>query len=218
MKEKYNIDATTIGKIQVAGAALHDAQSALADEGQRVAERVREALGQDAFSVSNDQLFEQWKTVSRMAQALAAMETQLKDVYFAAVELGTVGGKSVPSSAAPRLALASPLARGVRSGDVVDVVMDDARNAPRKSSGRRAARGAASSTSTATPEPQLKGNTASAWAFLRTRLDRDQFTRWTHAELSSGVPLALGSVGAAIGNLIAKGLLVEGERGSYRLA
>lgn len=40
----------------------------------------------------------------------------------------------------------------------------------------------------------------------------------TQAELAQGVPMPLGSVGNTIAILKAKGLLVEGERGSCRLA
>ena len=39
----------------------------------------------------------------------------------------------------------------------------------------------------------------------------------THANLADGVPMRLSSVGATIASLKTKGLLVEGERGSFRL-
>jgi hypothetical protein len=54
--------------------------------------------------------------------------------------------------------------------------------------------------------------------FLKTRLDRRSFGRVTHAEIADGTPLPTGSVGAAVVVLKARGLLLEGERGSYRLA
>lgn len=99
------MDSKTIATIQAAGAALHDAQAALAQDGQHCAEQVREALSQDAFSVANDGLFEHWKSISRLSQSLAAMEAQLKDLYLGAVELAATGGTVPRTMAAPRLAL-----------------------------------------------------------------------------------------------------------------
>ena len=43
-------------------------------------------------------------------------------------------------------------------------------------------------------------------AFLRAHLDRDRFTRMTHANLADGVPMRLSSVGATIASLKTKGL------------
>jgi hypothetical protein len=210
------MDSKTIATIQAAGTALHDAQTALARDGQRCAEQVREALGQDAFSVANDGLFEQWKSISRLSQSLAAMEAQLKDLYFVAVELAATGSTVSRTTAAPRLALAAaPAARGRGAGDVVDVELAT----PRKIKRRSTAPAAPAVAKSTTPQtPRLRGNAVSALAFLQARLDRDRFTRLTQAELAEGVPMALGSVGNTIAILKNKGLLVEGERGSYRLA
>jgi len=209
------MNAKTIATIQAAGAALHQAQAALTEDGQRCAERVREALGQDAFSVSNDGLFEHWKSVSRLAQSLSAMEAQLKDLYFMAIELAATGHASQPRSA-PRLAMASaPAPRGRGTGDVVDVVFAAPRTMKRRGAGLAMQ---AAAEPTPMPAPRLRGNAVGTLAFLRARLDRDRFTRLTHAELADGVPMPRGSVGATIASLKTKGLLVEGERGSYRLA
>ena len=212
------MNAKTIATIQAAGAALHQAQAALTEDGQRCAERVREALGQDAFSVSNDGLFEHWKSVSRLAQSLSAMEAQLKDLYFMAIELAATGHASQPRSA-PRLAMASmpapPAPRGRGTGEVVDVVFAAPPTMKRRGAGRAMQ---AAAEPTPTPAPRLRGNAVGTLTFLQARLDRDRFTRLTHAELADGVPMPRGSVGATIASLKTKGLLVEGERGSYRLA
>jgi hypothetical protein len=210
------MNAKTIATIQAAGAALHQAQAALTEDGRRCAERVREALGHDAFSVSNDGLFEHWKSVSRLAQSLSAMEAQLKDLYFMAIELAATGHASQPRSA-PRLAMASAPAapRGRGTGEVVDVVFAAPRTMKRRGAGIATP---AAAEPTPTPAPRLRGNAVGTLAFLQARLDRDRFTRLTHAELADGGPMPRGSVGATIASLKTKGLLVEGERGSYRLA
>ena len=209
------MNAKTIATIQAAGAALHDAHAALAEDGQRSAERVREALGHDAFSVSNDGLFEDWKLISRLAQSLEAMEAQLKDLYFTAIELAATCREVSHPMAAPRLALASaPAPLGRATVDVVDVVIAAPRKAKRRGAGLATP---VTAESTAAPTPRLRGNAVSTLAFLRGHLDRDRFTRMTHAALADGVPMPLGSVGATIASLKTKGLLVEGERGSYRL-
>jgi hypothetical protein len=63
-----------------------------------------------------------------------------------------------------------------------------------------------------------KSNADRVLDYLKTRLDRRSFGRVTHAEIADGTPLPTGSVGAAVVVLKARGLLLEGERGSYRLA
>lgn len=98
---------------------------------------------------------------------------------------------------------------------MVDVVVATPRKVKRHSS----APAAPAAAKTTTPQtPRLRGNAVTALAFLQARLDRDRFTRLTQAELAQGVPMPLGSVGNTIAILKAKGLLVEGERGSCRLA
>lgn len=71
---------------------------------------------------------------------------------------------------------------------------------------------------TRAPRNGKKANAERVLDYLKTRLDRRSFGRVTHAEIAEGTPLPTGSVGAAVVVLKTKGLLLEGERGSYRLA
>lgn len=190
----------TIAGIQQAGAALHNASQLLIQEVEMQQARVREALAADAFNISTDVHFDDWKSLARMAQVVAAMEEQLKQIYFAAMGVGH--GK--PFGEKPLLSTVPAAAQ-----DVVDV---PARRVARTGRQRHIA-----SQSGQDNAVGLKGNAGKILAFLKTKVSREGFTRVTHAELAAGVPLAVGSVGFAIGSLKSKGLLEEGDKGHYRL-
>jgi hypothetical protein len=50
-----------------------------------------------------------------------------------------------------------------------------------------------------------------------TKLNKEGFSRVTHAEIAEGAPIPTGSVGAAVSALAKLQKIEEGERGSYKL-
>jgi hypothetical protein len=205
---------TTTAAIQRAGQAIQEAHLALVNETNACAAQVAQALDGDAFNLDNDARFEQWKTVARMAQTLEAMNEQLKQLYLAAGDVA-MGASSSTSTKRLRLAPAREVAT-----DVVEVAVS--KKAPRKNArkqGRAKSKPASApaSTRSAVAASGLKGNAGRVLDFLLTKLDKEQFARVTHAEISEGAPVPLGSVGAAIVGLAKGGHLEEGDRGSYRL-
>lgn len=192
----------TIANIQQAGALLRDAAQSLAEEVSIRQARVTEVLASDAFNVATDAHFDDWRSVARMAQTVSAMEAQLKQVYLAAMGVGS----GMPFKEPPLLASSS-----TSSAEVVDVPVRKAKRAPRP-------RQAAETEASAQASASLTGNTAKAYAFLKSKVADDGVAHVTQVEISQGASIAEGSVSFAISSLKKKGLVEESERGHYRLS
>lgn len=200
------VNTETLQSIQRAGSALRDAHHLLAQEVSQQARQVSEAMSSDPFNIASDEQFESWKTVARMARSIAAMEEQLKGVYFAAADLH--GGRT----------LSQPLALGFETPS--DRVIDAEASKPSVPRARKVSKAAGPAKVADAPQKSarpLRGNAAAALAFFKTRLNHTEFQRVTHPEVVSGASIALGSVGFAIASLKSRGLLEEGGRGEYRL-
>jgi hypothetical protein len=186
----------TIKNLQQAGAWLRDAAQSLAAEASIRQTRLNEVLASDPFSVTGDSHFEDWKSLARLAQTVKSMEEQLKQVYHAAMGVGS----DKPFGEIPLLA-SSPAPRH----DVVDVPARKVTRTPRPR------------TATIAPSVALKGNASKAYAFIKTKVGDDGIVRAKKVEIARGAEIAEGSVSAAIASLKDKGLVQEHARGQYRL-
>ncbi len=193
---------STIANIQQAGAWLRDAAQSLAKEASIRQARVTEVLASDAFNAATDAHFDDWKSVARIAQTVTALELQLKQVYLVAMGVGS----EMPFKETPLLASSS-----TSSVDIVDVPVRKAKRTPR-------ARQTAVADTGAQAAANLTGNTAKAYAFLKSKVADDGVAHVTQAEISQGASIAEGSVSFAISSLKKKGLVDESERGHYRLS
>lgn len=195
-----SITPDTIAAIQHAGQALDSARAALQQASQQQSARVAEALGANPFGLENDAHFEHWKSIARMAQALQAMEEQMKTIFQTASEIAF--SRPMPGSVArTRQPLRLPAA------GAIEIVEPVAEAVPAR--GRRVAQ--------AKPAA-AKGNAARVQAYLSSTLNRRGFKRLTHGEIAAGAGIPMGSVGAALAKLQQRGLLREGDRGCYQLA
>jgi len=212
-----SISPEAVSAIQRAGQAIHEAQQSLATETSEHASRVAQAISSNAFGAENDAYFVHWKSVARMAQSMLAIEEQLKQMFFSAGEIAMNGNGSASRSRKPLQLAAS---------HVIDAVDVTPQRAPRQLKKKRMVRARASakaapgvpSRRSQVSNSGLKGNAGRVLDFLQTKIGKEAFGRVTHAEIASGAPVPTGSVGAAISALVSKGLLVEGNRGEYRLA
>lgn len=195
----------TLQSIQRAGTALHEAQTMLTEEVKRQAAQVTDVLTADPFNIASDSQFESWKAVARMAQSLAAMEEQMKKVYYAAADL--LGGKR----------LAQPQLLALAGESTHDVIDEPPATALKKARRTKQPSLAKATGAPPTAKRKLKGNAADALEFFKTRLDSEKFVRVTHHEIVEGASIALGSVGFAISSLKTKGFIAEGDKGHYRL-
>ncbi len=202
-----SITPDTMAAIQQAGQALDSARAALQHASQQQSARVAEALGANPFGLENDAHFEHWKSIARMAQAVQAMEEQMKTIFQTAGEIAF--SRPAPGQAArTRQPLRLPAAGAM---EIVEPVSDAVPARARRGGPAKAAAPVAKPTAP-------KGNAARVLAYLSSSLNRRGFRRVTHGEIVSGAGIPMGSVGAALAKLQQRGLLREGERGCYQLA
>lgn len=214
------ITPDTIATLQRAGQALNAARVAVQAASQQQSARVAQALGDNPFGLENDAHFEHWKAIARMAQALQGMEEQLETMFHQAGEIAFQ--RTLPGTATRT---APPLRLPAAVDSVADVEPVGAGRARRAGAAGAAPKAAKAGVTkgraparSAAPVPLPRGNAARVLAYLSGTLGRRGFTRVTHGEIVAGAGIPLGSVGAALTGLKDRGLLREGERGSYQLS
>jgi hypothetical protein len=202
-----SLASSTLAAIQQAGAAVYTADADLKQATQSYAERVATAMNQNPFGLGNDALFENWKLVARLSQSMAAIEAELKKMYFLAEDL--VNDEASQSSPLP--ALAAPV-----SETPTDVV---AKSTTRSGVRRRVAdrRVSAARVSAAPVGAKLPGNAAKLLQHLETMLNSDEYQLIKQTASARAIGIPLGSVSAAIKNLLASGHLIAGAAGGFKL-
>jgi hypothetical protein len=202
-----SLASSTLAAIQQAGAAVYTADADLKQATQSYAERVATAMNQNPFGLGNDALFENWKLVARLSQSMAAIEAELKKMYFLAEDL--VNDEASQSSPLP--ALAAPV-----SETPTDVV---AKSTTRSGVRRRVAdrRVSAVRVSAAPVGAKLPGNAAKLLQHLETMLNSDEYQLIKQTASARAIGIPLGSVSAAIKNLLASGHLIAGAAGGFKL-
>lgn len=199
---------STLAAIQSAGAAIYAADVAMKASVQDHAEQVKVAMLQNPFDMGNDGLFEDWKTLARLSQAILQIEAEFKKIYNAAcdVSVGSRSGVAVMPTLAANRASAP--------GDLEVVKEIQATDAVIKSVAGKARRVVASK---GTPRP-LKGNAHTLMAYLEKILSTTQFARVNRMAVAEETGLAKGSIGAAFAKLVQTGYLVEGPSGTFKLS
>ena len=191
--------------IRAAGAAAFKADAALQVTVKDYAAQVHARMLQDPFDVSNDTLFEDWKTVARLSHAMGQIEAELQKIYAAASSLGSGGAPKVPRSraiAAPTEAVSKPveLIQEINATDVVPKQFrQKAKADTRKSKSLR----------------PLSGNTAKVLGHLVKILDPNMFTKINQSAEALAVGLPKGSMGASMAKLLKEGYLAEGPQGGF---
>ncbi|MCF8209816.1 MAG: hypothetical protein K9K38_10490 [Rhodoferax sp.] len=195
-----------LASIQSAGAAVYAADCELKSAVKDYAEQVHAALQKNPFDVGNDSLFEDWKTVARLSQAIAQIEQELRNIYHTSTQVATQDAVAYIKTTS----LAAPAATSGTT-DVSEIVATDvvAKKAPRNA--KKLVR------HTETPPP-LKGNAARLLAQLPKILSTEEFSNINKAGLAKQIGLPQGSVGAAIKRLLNAGYLIKGDIGQYKLA
>jgi len=199
------ISTQALAAIQSAGAAVFAADAQLKAVAQTYADRVNTAMQANPFDLANDSLFEDWKSVARLSQALARIESELKQVYELASNLNKDGE---PMGLARLRALAGP-SSGPRAGateepdliQALDATDVRVKKAPRRS--RKA--------------PVLAGNGAKLLHQLQQVLAAQDFVKLNLSRLALSAGLPKGSINAAIRKLLAEGRLLQNATGALKL-
>ena len=210
-----SVTPSTLSAIQQAGQSIDIARQSLVAAVNEHAQQVMAAVAEQPFSVDNDKLFANWKTLSRLAQEVNAIEEQFKTIYQTAADL-----------VQPETAVLMALPHSVRhkasgrssSGDTNSSSVEDVAFKPRgakrgpKPGMVRAERQGATSIG------GLSANDTKVLDYLKGILNRKSWTRLTQAGMASGAGIPLGSIGLALRRLIGFNQIVEGNKGRYKLA
>jgi hypothetical protein len=201
------LPSSTLAAIQTAGAAIFAADAALKTSAQDYADQVKLAMLQNPFDLGNDTLFEDWKTVARLAQAITQIEAEFRKIYGAASDLSAgsrAGFASMPSLASPQGASSEELevVSEIQATDAV-IKMDPVK--------LRRARGDQPT------HAALRGNALTLLERLVQILNTTEFVKLNRMAVANEVGLPRGSIGAAISKLVQSGYLMEGPSGSFKL-
>lgn len=202
------LPSQTLAAIQTAGAAIYAADAELKKSVQDYADQVKAAMLGNPFDLGNDTLFEDWKTVARLSQAITQIEAEFKKIYSAASDLsaGSRSGIAVmPTLTGPALSASADL-EVVKDIDATDAVI---KRAPKKLK-RVATRKQANR--------PLRGNTLTLLEHLVQVLNPTDFVKINQAAVAKDIGLAKGSIGASIAKLVQTGHLVTGPTGAFKLS
>ena len=200
------ISTQALEAIQVAGAAVFAADAQLKAVAQAYGDRVTTAMQGNPFDLVNDSLFEDWKAVARLSQALARVENELKQVYELAHSLNN-DGKPMGLAGLPALAgpSAGPGAGATDRPDLIRAI--DATDVRVKKPLRQRQK-----------VPVLSGNAAKLLTRLRQVLKAQDFVKLNRSKLALEAGLPQGSVNAAISKLLKDGHLLQSATGALKLA
>lgn len=203
----------TLSAIQQAGAAVHAAEAALKEATQGYAVQVAGALQANPYALGNDTLFDHWKLVARLAQAMAGMEQELQKVYYLGVDLldeSSAGTVAVPALAAPV----------VLADTAHDLAPTDVRVKTRKTAARTQAPSRARARVARPAAPKASGigsNATRLLAHLAGVLSAGAFVTVSQTDCARVTGIPMGSMSAALKQLQASGQLVAGPAGGFKL-
>ena len=201
------LSSQTLAALQLAGATIYQADLELKDAVQAYGNQVRAAMTANPFEMRNDGLFEEWKAVARMSQAVAQIETEFKKIYEMAS--GLTGGSTSPIPKLPTL-VAPPSEGGADLKLVKDIQASDAEiKGPRLAKAKKSPGDAAPKT--------LTGNTAKLFAHLVEVMNPKEFVKINRQTVIVEAGIPRGSVGAAIAKLLETGHLIANASGAYKL-
>jgi hypothetical protein len=217
-----------LSSIQMAGAAVHAADTALKSAVQAYADHVRQSMSQNPFDLNTDSLFEEWKTVARLSQTLEQIEAELRKVHQAALSLGQ--GILPTANVSPRLRAPSHVRLTAVTDNIpvlgaieaTDVVAKTARKVKQAAAKPIATIGAdkveaKSNKKKSKPKSALSPNTQKLWDQLKTVLNAKKFTAIKRTKIGLDAGLPTGSVTASFTKLLENAYLEEDASGGLKL-
>lgn len=211
------ISPKTLNAIQVAGTAAFKADAQLKAAVKDYGSQVQAAMHSSPFDLTNDSLFEEWKSVCRLSQAMGQIEAELQKIHAAASSLQ---GVTLPASQ-PR-AIAAPVSAPTQASTVEVVGAVDATDVTTKKPRKLKAKGTAKTQVKAVRKPRAAGplpaNAASLLAHLTNVLNPTGFEKINQTSVATAINMAKGSVGASVRRLVADGFLVQDPTLGFKLS
>lgn len=215
-----SLSSSALSAIQQAGAAVFTADVELKNAVKEYAGRVNTAMVTNPYHLGNDSMFENWKVVARLSQAMAGIEEELKKVFLVASELTADDGPTandMPALAAPTRSV-EPAVNGQNDTAPTDVkVKTKKRASQRKTHALKASRGPAKLARAPGSQREPSGNPAKLLQYFERVLNAAEFTMINQSKVALETGIPLGSMTAATKKLLESGRLIAGPSGSFKL-
>jgi hypothetical protein len=200
------LSSKTLSAIQSAGAAVFVADTQLKEAVKDFASQVHAAMSQNPFDLANDSLFEEWKSVCRLSQAVGQIESELRKIHAAASNLH---GLALPLHQPQALAAAASTEPStlvlVEQVDATDVVIKKPRKLKRKASRKAKSAG------------PLPSNATMLLAYLAKVLNPYTFDKVNQSNIAVAINMPKGSIGASMTKLVKEGFLLHDPAQGYKL-
>ena len=196
----------TLNAIQAAGTAAFKADAQLKATVKDYGSQVQAAMHSSPFDLANDSLFEEWKSVCRLSQAMGQIEAELQKIHAAAARLqGDVLPYNKPRAIAAPVANEPSTVEVVTQVDASDVTVKKPRKLKVKAKAKAKSGG------------PLPANAASLLAHLTNVLNSDTFEKINQTTVATAINMAKGSVGASVRRLVDEGFLAQDPALGYKL-
>ena len=203
-----SISSKTLDSIQAAGAAAFAAHAELQNSVGECSDQVKTAVMNNAFDMGNDNLFEEWKTLARLSQAVGLIEAELRKVHAAATAFSSGSTSSVPALPA----LLSPQLAQQPMEVVSSINATDVRVKKASTKGSKPAKAKQKK------DRPLRGNTAKLLTHLLQKLNNSEFVEVNRSALAGEIGIPIGSIGASVSKLLQTGHIVVDPKGKLKLA
>jgi len=231
------LSSTTLSDLQKAGSAAFAADTKLKAEVKDYSQRVHEAMAANPDGHANDALFANWKIVSRISQAVANIEVELKKLFATAAALGAEATPSLAQASKPAASAKTTAKKAVKAPvkakSVAAVEVVSAKEQPIKAVKAKAAVSAkvkaiakpkvktaakkGKAKAKATGPVTLGANPTKVLRHLENLLNVNDFTVISQTAVSKETGIPLGSMTAATKKLMETGFLLPGPSGSFKL-
>jgi hypothetical protein len=204
------LSSKTLDAIQAAGAAAFKADAQLKGAVKDYAAQVHTAMLDNPFDLANDSMFEEWKSVCRLSQAVAQIEAEMRKIHAAASSLQEVALPAPKTLvlAAPTGAVSSAL-EVVEQIEATDAVIKKPRKLKRKASSKTSAK-------VKSGEP-LPSNATVLLAHLSKLLNPGTFEKVNQSSIALAINMPKGSIGASMTRLVKEGFLSHDPALGYKL-
>ena len=200
----------TLNAIQAAGTAAFKADGQLKAAVKDYGNQVQAAMLSSPFDLANDSLFEEWKSVCRLSQAVGQIEAELQKIHAAA---NLLQATALPANK-PR-AITAPVSSPTQASAVEVINAVDATdvtvNRPPKLEAKSKATTKTQAKAARKPRAAgpLPANAASLLSHLTSVLNPDTFGKINQSSVATAINMAKGSVGASVRRLVEEGFLVQ---------
>ena len=213
------ITNSNLAALQKAGGALHEAKQAMTEALTESSQTLVASIAENPFGAESDRSVTNLRAVAHMANDLRDMEEKLVAMYQSAKQLMTAKSPllialSQPDRPAPAKRGPKPKVTATESA-VSDVQVIQSRSLTKE--GKKKAKPKKKSPANGIPV-RVTANDKNIESYFQSALNKKTWTPVTHADIHTSAGIPMGSVGATLARVKARGLVQENAKGEFRLA